>query len=139
MFTGLTQLAKDLGVSMRALRHYEELGLLEPIRSRGGVRRYSPEQRCLASEIVRLREFDLPLHVIRDLIDPDLSATARNDRLLHLLELQRKRLAAQAEIIEEGIADLMKIRAASRRTRNPEVGAARERQLAVDGDQKATG
>lgn len=134
MFLGATQLAEDLGVSMRALRHYEELGLLEPIRTRGGMRRYSPEQRRLAAEIVRLRDFDLPLHVIRDLIDPDLPASTRNDHLLHLLEVQRKRLAAQTAHVEAGIADLIKARAASQRHGKAATGARRGRGPAAVSD-----
>src|SRR5919204_1754795 len=59
------------GLSVKALRHYDELGLLPPARvdRETGYRWYSPEQVEIAIRVRRLRELDLPLAEIRGIRD----------------------------------------------------------------------
>jgi DNA-binding transcriptional MerR regulator len=65
------ELARASGLTVRALRHYQELGLLAP----GGVdpvtryRRYGPEQLERARIIARLRRLGLSLARVRDYLD----------------------------------------------------------------------
>lgn len=56
-----SQAARQLGVSAKALRLYEERGLLEPSRSAAGWRVYGPGQMARAAEIVALRALGLSL------------------------------------------------------------------------------
>lgn len=63
-----TILARTLGITPRALRYYEEAGLLTPSRITSGSRYYDREDVARALVIVRLRELDLPVGDIRDLL-----------------------------------------------------------------------
>jgi DNA-binding transcriptional MerR regulator len=53
--------AKRLGTSVKALRLYEERGLIAPIRSATGWRTYGPNEMARAEEIVALRALGLSL------------------------------------------------------------------------------
>ena len=102
-------LAKQTGLSVRALRHYDELGLLRPSeRSEAGYRLYAEADVRRLYRIVALRQLDFPLEEIASLLDqgePDLAETARRhlDRVERDLESQkrlRKRLAPMVEALE---------------------------------------
>jgi DNA-binding transcriptional MerR regulator len=63
------EFAKQAGVSVRAIRYYEELGLLRPERrSRGGFRLYGIENRRRLAVINFLKEMGLSLTEIRDIL-----------------------------------------------------------------------
>jgi DNA-binding transcriptional MerR regulator len=67
------QFARRTGVSAKALRHYDELGLLRPARvdPDTGYRLYTRDQIPFAEAIRRLRELDMPLGEIAVLMaDP---------------------------------------------------------------------
>jgi DNA-binding transcriptional MerR regulator len=59
------------GLSVHALRHYDEVGLLKPafVDSETGYRRYRPEQIGQARLICALRQVDLPIDVLREVLD----------------------------------------------------------------------
>ncbi len=65
--------ARLSGLSIGALRHYDELDLLRPAQTdpATGYRRYRADQLDDARTIARLRELELPLETIRDLIATD--------------------------------------------------------------------
>lgn len=65
VFASVSRLAAMLGITRRALRYYEQVGLLDPVRSPTLERHYSPEQVDRARHIVRLRRLDLPLGEIK--------------------------------------------------------------------------
>ncbi len=102
-------LAKQTGLSVRALRHYDDLGLLSPSeRSEAGYRVYAEADVRRLYRIVALRQLDFPLEEIALLLDqgePGLAETARRhlDRVERDLESQkrlRKRLAPMVEALE---------------------------------------
>lgn len=102
-------LAKQTGVSARALRHYDELGLLKPSdRSEAGYRLYAEADVRRLYRIVALRQLDFPLEEIASLLDagePDPADTARRhlERVERDLATQtrlRKRLAPMVEALE---------------------------------------
>jgi DNA-binding transcriptional MerR regulator len=66
------QLARRAGLTAKALRHYDRIGLFTPAAvDAGGYRRYAPEQLETARLIARLRAVDLPLDDVRRcLADP---------------------------------------------------------------------
>jgi cob(I)alamin adenosyltransferase len=69
------ELAKMVGISVRALRHYEDLGLLVPDRSEGGHRRYGASDFARLRQIIALRQLGLGLQHIAawlDSSDPEL-------------------------------------------------------------------
>src|SRR5687768_7383943 len=61
------------GLSVGALRHYDELGLLRPaeVDRFTGYRRYRREQLEQATTIARLRDLELPIDEIRELLATD--------------------------------------------------------------------
>jgi DNA-binding transcriptional MerR regulator len=97
--------ARLAGLSIGALRHYDELDLLRPadVDPFTGYRRYRPEQVQVARAIRRLRELEMPLDEIRAVLAVDDPADerrrigvherrlqARLDRLVHLLHVTRR-------------------------------------------------
>lgn len=89
-------------MTVKTLRHYHEIGLLEPadVDPRTGYRRYSAEQIPTAQVVRRLRDLGMPLAEIRAVLaSPDVSL--RNQHItahLHRLEdeLGRTRRAVAA-------------------------------------------
>lgn len=64
------ELGEAAGATARAIRHYEELGLLEPSeRSLGGHRRYREEDLLRLRQILVLRRCGFGLEAIRHLLD----------------------------------------------------------------------
>jgi DNA-binding transcriptional MerR regulator len=65
------QVARLAGLTTKALRHYDRIGLLRPaaVDPATGYRRYEPEQVERARLIRRLRAIELPLDEVRRLLD----------------------------------------------------------------------
>jgi DNA-binding transcriptional MerR regulator len=86
------QVARLSGVSVRALHHYDEIGLLKPARiGRNRYRYYGEPELMRLQQILLQRELDIPLDRIRDSLDDPAF-----DQRRALLE-QRDRLAAEAK------------------------------------------
>src|SRR5512140_3740487 len=80
-------------LTVKALRHYDEVGLLRPalVDERSGYRYYALAQAADAERIRLLRDADVPLEEVRAfLVAPD-GAAARA-----LLDAHRRRLETQA-------------------------------------------
>ena len=60
-FLNPSEAAKRLGVSTKALRLYEQRGLIAPVRTATGWRAYGPKELARGAEIVALREIGLSL------------------------------------------------------------------------------
>jgi DNA-binding transcriptional MerR regulator len=80
------------GLSVRSLRHYDEIGLLRPSRvdATSGYRYYELSQLRDARAIRRLRDLDVPLDVIAEALAAD-EAGVRE-----LLRAHRERVASEA-------------------------------------------
>jgi DNA-binding transcriptional MerR regulator len=83
------EFAKLAGVTVRALRHYEQLGLFAPARvdEATGYRFYSTDQLSVIDRLLALRDLGIPL---RELRSPQLSK--HRERLRLEIELQSERL-----------------------------------------------
>jgi DNA-binding transcriptional MerR regulator len=96
---GIGTVARLAQVSVRTLRHYDDLGLLEPARvdPRTGYRSYAPDQVLRLHRILVLRDLGIPLSEMRDLLDDSVTV----EQLRGILRLRqaeaRARLAAQTE------------------------------------------
>ena len=66
--------ARHLGVSVKALKLYEQRGLLRPARSEAGYRRYGPEALRAARDVVALRALGLSLAQIEQALKGDVAA-----------------------------------------------------------------
>ena len=90
-------------LSIKTLRHYHRIGLLEPadVDPGTGHRRYTTEQIATAQVIRRFRSLDMPLEAIQAVIDaPDLAT--RNE----LISGQLSRLEATLARTQEATASL---------------------------------
>lgn len=84
-------IARQLDISARSMRYYEELGLIVPNRSNGGFREYSRSEVEKLSTIIRLKKLGLKLEEIQDLIKIKRN-TAHKKSKARLAEQLQKRL-----------------------------------------------
>ena len=70
-FLNPSEAAKRLGVSAKALRLYEQRGLITPIRTAAGWRAYGPEEMARAAEIAALRALGLSLGQVARVLGGD--------------------------------------------------------------------
>jgi DNA-binding transcriptional MerR regulator len=73
-FMNASEAARRLGVSAKALRLYEQRGLLCPARTEAGWRAYGPREMTRSAEIVALRRLGLSLAQIGRVLDGDRAA-----------------------------------------------------------------
>lgn len=103
----IAELAREFGLTPRAIRHYEDQGLIAPARS--GVQRvYTKRDRTRLKLTLRGRRLGLSLAEIRELIDMYDTApeTSQLARLLEVLARQRAKLKQQREDIEAVLGEL---------------------------------
>lgn len=69
-FYRVGELARRTGITVRALHHYDRIGLLKPVRdSRSGHRFYGPRELARLQRILGLRQIGLSLDRIADCLD----------------------------------------------------------------------
>ncbi len=90
-----SEAAASLGVSIKALRLYEQHGLLMPARTSAGYRAYGPEHMTRAAEIVALRALGLGLAQVAQVFNGD----------PHSLGLA---LATQETVLKDQMHDLVR-------------------------------
>ena len=79
------------GVSVRALHHYDKIGLLHPSgRTDAGYRLYSDEDLERLQQIMLFRELEFPLKDIREIVDaPGFDRSRALEQQIQLLKLKR--------------------------------------------------
>ena len=94
------QFANLSGLSVHALRHYDEVGLLDPahIDPASGYRRYRRDQLGRARLIRALRWVELPIEEIRQVVDDRQSQHTRDVLAAHRRRLERRRDLLSAQI-----------------------------------------
>jgi DNA-binding transcriptional MerR regulator len=105
------KLARLSGLTTKALRHYDRVGLLSPARvdTVTGFRSYAADQVVLARRIARLRAVDLPLDAVRAYLTCADPAAARQILLDHRARLESRmaRLTGDlhqlSHLINEGV------------------------------------
>jgi len=94
---GIAAFAALAGVTPRALRYYERLGLLKPRRSSSGYRRYAERDLETLEEIVALKFIGVPLKQIA-------AIRGRRDRpFLQVLRAQRETLDAKRRLLTKAV------------------------------------
>ena len=100
-------------LTVKALRHYHDIGLLEPVSidEQNGYRLYAIDQVAIAEAIRRFRELDMPTDEIKTLLASDDDAT-RNavivghlDRMESQLEQTRGTVAGLRMLLDETTKD----------------------------------
>lgn len=99
---GIGTVARLAQVSVRTLRHYDEIGLLRPaeVNPQTGYRYYSAEQLHRLHRILVLRDLGLPLAEIAQLLDEDVTI----EQLRGILRLRRRHAYARLELQEQQLA-----------------------------------
>ena len=122
MKAGLTvgDFSRITHLSVKTLRHYHEVGLLEPatVNPSTGYRYYSGEQIPTAQVIRRLRDLEMPVGEVKAVLDaPD--ATARNALIAaHLGRLEAE--LAQTRAAVDSLRNLLRPPEERARDRAPE-------------------
>ena len=92
-FYRVREFAALAGVTVKALHHYDRLGLLRPRRTGTGYRVYSHEDLERLEQIVALKFLGLPLKQIKAILErPALE-------LRHALRLQRKAIERKRALL----------------------------------------
>jgi DNA-binding transcriptional MerR regulator len=87
------EFAKMAGVTVRALHHYDRLGLLKPQqRTRSGYRLYTIRDFARLEQIVVLKFLGIPLKQIRGLLEADSNLAAVLQRQQEVLSEKRKQI-----------------------------------------------
>jgi DNA-binding transcriptional MerR regulator len=89
--------ARLLGLSIKALRVYEERGLVTPLRTGANWRVYGPEQIARLHQIVALKRLGLPLAKIGTLLG------GRKEALDQVLDLQERVLAREGARVAKAL------------------------------------
>jgi DNA-binding transcriptional MerR regulator len=102
------QVAKLSGVSVRALHHYDEIGLLKPDAvGANGYRYYGRDELLRLQQILFHRELGFPLDEIRQVLDaPGFDRVAALKAQRARLEAETKRYRALVRTIDETLAAL---------------------------------
>lgn len=99
------KLARIAGISTRALRYYDEIGILKPARiNTSGYRIYGEKEVNRLQQIMLYRELGLNLDTIKEIVTKEAfdEAAALKEHLYHLLE-QREQLNRLIENVEKTI------------------------------------
>ena len=96
--------ARRLGVSTKALRVYEDRGLLRPQRSAAGWRVYSPDEIARGRSIVELRALGLSLNEVARVLDGDAAVLER------ALAAHEASLAANVETLSATVLRVRRLR-----------------------------
>jgi DNA-binding transcriptional MerR regulator len=104
----ISELAKEFALTTRAIRFYEDCGLVSPRRA-GSARVYGERERVRIKLILRGKRLGLSLAEIGELLD--LYEVARNERaqlskFLQLLGERRGRLLQQKDDIDATLAEI---------------------------------
>lgn len=88
----IKEMSELTGVSARALRYYDEIGLFHPNgRSEAGYRLYDEKELEVLRQILYFRELDIPLRTIKEIIEnPALDRKS-------ILQTQKKMLISEKE------------------------------------------
>jgi DNA-binding transcriptional MerR regulator len=100
----ISDLAREFDLTTRAMRFYEDMGLLQPARSGPGGRNriYTPRDRTRLKLTLRAKRLGLSLTEARELIDMYDSPRDTGPQLKKFLAI----LAAHRKQLEEQMADL---------------------------------
>lgn len=107
----ITELAREFDITARAIRFYEDQGLLSPKREGAGGRQriYTPRDRTRLKLTLRGKRLGLALSEIKSLVDMYESpkdTRAQMDRFLTVLAQHRQTLEQQRIDIEMALAEI---------------------------------
>ena len=114
----ISDLAQEFALTTRAIRFYEDEGLLAPTRD-GRNRVYGTRERTRLKLILRGKRLGLSLSEIREILDlyeTDVGEVSQLRKFVEVLEHRRALLLLQREDIEAVVAEIDALLKQSRRT-----------------------
>lgn len=114
-FLSASQAASRLGVSVKALRLYEDRGLLTPLRTEAGWRAYGPDVMARAADLVALRAMGFSIAQMQRVV------AGAVDGLEPALALHQSRLEDQAGQLADAIRRVGAVRARLARGAPPDL------------------
>jgi DNA-binding transcriptional MerR regulator len=104
----VSKLAKMAGVSVRALHHYDQIGLLKPsARTSAGYRLYGEQDLLRLQQILFYKQLDVPLSQVCDILDdPGYDPVEALEHHRQLLQKRIERLARLLKTIDKTIQKL---------------------------------
>ena len=107
----ITELAREFDITARAIRFYEDQGLISPSREGAGGRNrvYTPRDRTRLKLTLRGKRLGLALSEIKSLVDMYESpkdTSAQMNRFLGVLAQHRETLEQQREDIQMALAEI---------------------------------
>ena len=95
--------AQRLGVSVRTLRHYDEIGLVKPTQvGENGYRYYDREAMALLQQVLFYRELGMSLKEIGPLLQaPESKRRKALEAHRHLLELKKQQLEGLLQLVDD--------------------------------------
>ena len=112
----IAQIADEFAITHRAVRHYEDLGLISPER-RGTARIYHRRDRTRLTLILRGRRLGFPLEEIRTIIDLYDAPRGKRSQLEYVLSQigeRRADLEQRRRALDEALAELDSFEASAR-------------------------
>ena len=113
LYLNPSKAAQQLGVSTKALRIYEDHGLIAPTRTAAGWRTYGPEAINRAARIVALRALGMSLAEIGRVLAGDIKTLER------ALTTQQRALEGQIDRLGATLATIAEMRAAATSGKEP--------------------
>ncbi|MFG1428400.1 MerR family transcriptional regulator [Roseixanthobacter glucoisosaccharinicivorans] len=126
-FFTVTELARDLAVTARTIRFYEDKGLITPRRA-GNIRVYTKRDRARMALILRGKRLGFSLREIKeylDLYDVDPTQIEQIRLLLKQVRTRLEMLEDQRLALEETIVELKEIEAQTEEALKQEVASKR--------------
>ena len=104
---GIGDLAKDLEITTRTIRYYEEIGLMPPPeRAGGGVRVYTKEEALRLKFILKLKELGLSLAEMEELSGIYEDSRSQSEVMPRLVDMLDRHIAK----VDQKIAKLGSLR-----------------------------
>jgi len=107
----ITELSAEFAVTLRTIRHYEDLGLLSPER-RGTARVFHPRDRVRLALILRGRRLGFSLDEIATIVnmyDAEPGEAGQLRYLLEQIDVRRADLEQRRSDIEQTLTDLAEV------------------------------
>ena len=113
-YASISELTRRHGLTARAIRYYEERGLIEAARDRHNARRFDQRAQRRLAQITQLRRAGLPIPDIEDILnraeaddgrDVTTLALQRLSERLEALEGERRAVQATIEAVKQGASE----------------------------------
>lgn len=110
-FASISELTRRYGLTARAIRYYEERGLIEAARDRHNARRFDQRAQRRLAQITQLRKAGLSIPDIEDILrraetanagDVTCLALQRLSQRLEALDTERRAVQATIEAVKSG-------------------------------------